>query len=168
MTERFFPDNFPAPDEYLLELGRITALWGSLESSIDLAISKLSGFGESSNWRFHVLIAHSNFKQRVDILETLCHGLQDDHPHLKKYKQTIKLIIQVQSKRNYYLHNGVFLNEENGKVYTSNLSARGKLKTDIKEVSVKDLRTVSENIHLTLLSIHELITQVKYNPVWER
>lgn len=163
-----FPENFPAPDEHLLELGRITALWGALESSVNNAINYLSGIAPQDRWRVSVLTAHYNFKQKVDIIETLCNEMQKAFPNLSMYPETIKLITKAQSMRNHYSHNGLSLNDETGKVETSSIKARGILKTDVKPVNVSDLKAVSAKIHLALLSLHELITQKKYPPVWER
>lgn len=53
----------------------------------------------------------------------------------------------------------MFYNDETGKVETSNIKARGTLKTDVKPVNVTDLKNVSAKIHLAILSIHQLITQ---------
>lgn len=163
-----FPDNFPAPDEYLLELGRITALWGSLESAVNNAINYLSGIDKSDHWRVSVLTAHSNFKQRVDIIKTLCHQLQEMFPNLAMHPETTKLIEQAQKRRNHFLHNGLFYDESTGKVQTTKIEARGVLKTQVQNVSVSELKEVSAKIHLALLSLHELITQKRYEPVWER
>lgn len=168
MTKITFPENCPAPDDYLLELGRITALWGSLETSVNNAINYLSGIEKSDHWRVSILTAHSNFKQRVDIIKTLCHELQNQFPNLAMYKETAKLIESAQSKRNYYLHNGLFFNEENCQVKTTSIQARGVLRTNVKNVNLSELKDVSAKIHLALLSIHELLTQKKYPPVWEK
>ena len=75
MTKIKFSKNFPAPEEYLTELGRITALWGALEQSVNNTINFLSGLEVQDHWRVAVLTAHSNFKQRVDIIDTLCNEL---------------------------------------------------------------------------------------------
>lgn len=163
-----FPENFPAPLDYLIELGRITALWGGLESSVNVALNKLSGIDDIDGWRIHVLTVHSNFKQKVDAIETLCHKMQEQFPSLKMYKNTIQAINKAQSKRNHFLHNGLFLNSETGLVETSSMQARGILKTKVETVTLNDLKNVSALIHLALLSIHELVTGVKYPPVWER
>ena len=90
-----FPDNFPVPDEYLLELGRITVLWGSLESSVNHAINYLSGIKPEDRWRVSVLTAHSNFKQRVDIIETLCNELQKTFPNLSMYFITLGVFVNI-------------------------------------------------------------------------
>jgi len=162
------PQNWPAPDEYLIELGRISALWGSLESNVNIAISKLAGYEETLDWRAATLTVHSNFKQRVDILSTLCDELQYEYPHISAYKIVIAKIKKVQTRRNRYAHNAIYFNEETGKVETSFMSARGKLKITIEEVNIDDLKAISADIHEVMLDLHHLITQVRYSPVWKR
>lgn len=158
-----FPENFPAPDDYLLELGRITALWGSLEFSVNNAINYLSGIESQNHWRVAVLTAHSNFRQKVNMVQTLCHELQETFPNLSMYPETIKLIESAQKKRNHYFHNGLFLNNETKKVQTASMQAHGVLRMKIQNVSVSELKDISLEIHLALLSFHELITQKKYS-----
>ena len=168
MSKYDFPNNWPAPNEYLIEMGRIMSLWGCLESNINLAISKLAGYEATMDWRAAVLTAHSNFNQRVDILATLCDELQKEFEHLSKYKPVIDKIRKVQAQRNKYAHNSIFLNEESQKVETASMTARGKLKTKIEQVSIDDLRQVSADIHMAMLALHKLITQKEYPPIWER
>lgn len=152
----------------MVELGRITALFGNLESNVNLSISKLAGYEGTLDWRASVLTAHSNFKQRVDILSTLCDELQHEYVHLSGYKKVVEKIKKVQIKRNKYSHNSIYLNEETGKVITCSLSARGKLKTNVEVVQLKELRQISAQIHEVMLDLHHLITKVRYPPMWER
>lgn len=162
------PDNWPAPKEYLLELGRISALWGSLENSINLAISKLAGYKAIYDFRAAILTAHANFKQRVDILGALCDQLKEEYPHLKSHDKVIALIVKAQSKRNKYMHNGIYYNEETQQVETTSLSARGKLKIAIEAVTLADLIEISAAIHEAMCALHGLVTQKQINPIWER
>jgi len=168
MPVRELPQDWPLPTEYLVELGRVFALWGSLESSMNLAISKLAGFSETLDWRALVLTAHSNFQQRVDVVATLCSELQHEYPHLKDYEAVITAIRKVQKKRNIFAHNSLFLNEDSGRVETASMTARGALKTDVRPVHVHELKELNAQIHQTLLDLHHLITQVRYPPIWER
>jgi len=55
----------------------------------------------------------------------------------------IKKIRKVQTQRNRYAHNSIFLNEESNKVETTSMTARGKLKTKVIEVSIDDLKQVT-------------------------
>lgn len=168
MNKYNFPENWPAPNEYMLELGRISVLWGSLEQSVNLAISKLAGYEAIYDYRAAILTAHSNFKQRVDIISTLCEQLEKEHPHLKSYKKVINKIESAQNGRNKFMHNGISVNEETGKVETARLTARGKLQTKIEEVNLSDLEKVTANIHEAMLALHGLITKAIYPPIWER
>lgn len=65
MSEESLLLDLPMPDDYLIELGKITVMYGHLESTVDQAISKLSGFSASLDWRISILLAHANFQQRV-------------------------------------------------------------------------------------------------------
>ena len=168
MTKINFPENFPAPEKYLLELGRVTALWGALEQSVNNAINYLSGLEQQDHWRIAVLTAHSNFRQRVDIIDTLCYELHPHFPNLSNYEKTTKLVRSAQKMRNHFFHNGLFFNEENQKVQTLSLSARGSLKTNTREVNLTELKELAGKIHESMLSLHGLITGKYYPPVWER
>tara|TARA_R110000851_G_scaffold160924_1_gene304299 strand:+ start:3391 stop:3915 length:525 start_codon:yes stop_codon:yes gene_type:complete len=161
------PDNWPLPNEFLSELGRISVLFGLLESNVNLAISKLSGYDGVLDWRSAVTTAHANFKQRVEILETLLHELHDEYPSLKEYSSIIKDLKAVQAGRNKYSHNIMGFDEYTGKVQLSSLSARGTLKPKVENVSIDDLKDLSARIHLTHLSLHALITGAQYQPIWE-
>ncbi|TKB05548.1 hypothetical protein [Desulforhopalus sp. IMCC35007] len=167
MTKIHFPENFPVPDEFLIELGRATALWGTLEKTVDHTINYLSGLEPHDHWRVAVLTAHSNFKQKVDIIDTLCSELQKQYPNLSSYRETTKLVRSSQKKRNHFFHNGIGFDEETGKVMTSSLSARGTFKTQVRDVNISELREFAGKIHESLLSLHGLITGKYYPPVWE-
>jgi len=169
MMDRQLPDDWPLPSQYLTELGRITTLFGSLESAVNISISKLAGYQGVLDWRSAVVTAHANFKQRIDILETLCHELHDEgnYHHLKSYKKVLENIKQVQLKRNRYMHNALSFDSESGDVASSSLSARGKLLPRVDRVTIEELRELSAQVHLAMLNLHELITQKKYPPVWE-
>lgn len=161
-------DNWPAPNEYLLELGRITALWGSLEHSVNAAISKFAGYEAVYDFRAAIMTAHANFKQRLDILGSLCDQLKNEYPHLKAYEKTISLIVKAQNRRNKYMHNGIFYNEQTKQVEIASLSARGKLKTNVERVTVEDLQATSAAIHEALCALYGLVTQHMVKPMWER
>ena len=168
MKNNKLPENWPAPNEYLLELGRISALWGSLEHSMNLAISKFAGYQAVYDFRAAILTAHANFKQRLDMLGALCDQLKEEYPHLKAHDKVISLIGKAQAKRNKYMHNGIFYNEETKRVEIASLSARGILKTSIEEVTLADLKEVSATIHEALCALHGLVTQKQIQPIWER
>ena len=163
-----FPNAWPLPDEYLIELGRISTLFSSLDATVNVSISSLSGYQETLDWRSAVLTAHANFKQRLDILETLCHALHFDFPHLTGYDEVIKKIKKAQTGRNKFAHQTLVYDPDSEKVTASSLSARGQIKPTVKTVTVKQLREISAQIHLAILALHELVTKARITPVWER
>ncbi len=61
-------DGWPMADGYLIELGRITALWSVLESLLGLFIGKLAGFNDDADPPAFTLVTHSSFPQRLDML----------------------------------------------------------------------------------------------------
>ncbi|MDD2893652.1 MAG: hypothetical protein PHF20_06940 [Halothiobacillaceae bacterium] len=167
LTDNLAKD-FPIPDQYLIELGRITALWGSLEASLNLGIGKLAGFDNLSDPTAFILLAHSSFPQRLDILSALCIELSPYAPHLKDCSVVIGQLKTAQSKRNRYSHNALYYDKDNDSCVLSIGSARGKLKFESSKVSIAEIREVSECIHVAILSLHKLITQASYPPIWER
>jgi len=162
------PENWPAPNEFLLELGRISALWGSLEDTVNLAISKFAGYDAIYDYRSAIMTAHANFKQRIDMLGALCDQLKEEHPHLIAHNEVISLINKAQAKRNKFMHNAIIYKEETKRVEIAYLSARGKLKTSIEEVTLVDLKEVSASIHVAMCAITGLVAQKKIYPLWER
>lgn len=157
------PKDWPLPNEILLELGRISVLYQQLESYINFAISKLSGYSGSLDWRSAIVTAHANTKQRIEILETLCHELKEEYPQLSNYEKVIKSIKSVQSGRNKYAHNTISVNEETNHLELTSLRARGKLKPIHESVSLHNLKDLSARIHTTQLDLHQLITGVSYS-----
>ncbi len=125
MKEYNFPESWPLPDEYLIELGRIFSLWGSLEQTINMAISKLAGYEETYDWRAAVMTAHSNFTQRVDILSTLCDELKTEFPHLSECPKVVGKIKAVQSQRNHYAHGIITFDKETSCVTTAKCGGPG-------------------------------------------
>lgn len=160
--------DWPLPEEFLIEIGRLSALWGSLEGALNFSIGKLSGFDDLSDPIPFILTVHSSFPQRLDILGALCEQRLAGYPHLKSYKEIISKIKAAQALRNRYVHNVISKNPDTGKFELAVGSARQSLKTSITEVTVADIHKACQEVHLAGLALHELITQKKYRPVWER
>lgn len=162
------PQNWPLPDEYMLEIGRLSANFSVMESGVNIAIGKLMGYEGVHDWRAAVVVAHLNFKQRVDMLETLCHELHDEFPALADYAKVMSDIKKAQNGRNRFLHQSLLYDKKSGTVSSVSLSARGQMKPRIDAVSLQDIQRVSAESHLATLSLHQLITGSKYAPIWER
>jgi len=163
-----FPDNWPVPNEYLLELGRMTVMWGSLEAHINLAISKFLGYEEALDLRSVIVTAHSTFQQRVHVVGALCEYLAPKHPSLKLYKSVISKLEAAQKARNKFAHNSIYRNEDTGKIETVYATARGSLKLHAEIVELNDLKEVTAKIHEATCSLYELVTGKEMKPLWER
>lgn len=168
MSTNKFNDNWPAPNEILLELGRMTTLWGTLESAVDVTISKLAGYESPLDVRAFILVAQSNFQQRVDIISTLCEQLSKDFPNLTGYEKVIKKIQSAQKSRNKYAHNAIITNPETGNTEVAYASARGALKINMEIVRVNDIRETIAKIHEATCMLHTLVTGKEMRPIWER
>ena len=163
-----FPNGWPAPDEYLTELGRMTALWGSLEAATVVAFGKLAGYIDTLDMRAVIVTAHMNFQQRVDAIAALCEQLVPASPNLGDYESTVKLLKAAQKARNKFSHNGLTYDEETEKVSVTYATARGSLRLHMDVVHLADIKEASAKIHESLISLHALVTGVRYEPIWAR
>jgi len=161
-------NNRPIPDEYMVELGRVSVLYGVLENVVNIAISKLAGYSGVYDYRSAIMLAHSNFHQRVDILTTLFEQSVSEHPHLKGYEEVIRLIKKAQKGRNKFIHSSLGCDPDNGNVQLSSMSARGSLKTKVVTVYIKELIEVSAVIHEATCALHTVITGNEVKPLWDR
>jgi len=161
-------DGWPLADDYLIELGRITALWGCLDSFLTMSVEKLAGFNEFNDPTPFILLAHTNFPQRLDMLGALCERLAPMHPNLNGHQEVISSIKTAQKLRNKFIHNGMSLDEASGKVCMGVGSARGTLKVSTETVKLSDLRKVSMAIHQASLDLYALVLKRTMPPIWER
>ena len=163
-----FKDDWPMPNDFMLEIGRLSATWGALESTVNIAIGKLSGFEEPYDYRVAILLAHANFKQRVDILETLFEQGSKEHNKLQNYEPVIKVIKNAQTGRNKFIHGVLSFNEDKDRMELTRFSARGKMKVSIDPVSINDIKEVTAKNHEAMCQLYSIITGVKTLPIWER
>lgn len=163
-----FRDSWPAPNDYLLEIGRMTSLWGTLESYVNMAISKFAGFEGTLDDRVLIMVAHSNFQQRVDIISSLCAWLTPEYPELKDYKGVISKLKAAQKARNRFAHNAIVKHYNSEDVTMNQASARGSLKTTTEVVRVDDIKEATALIHEGMCSLYALVTGKELKPLWDR
>ena len=161
-------DSWPLPDEYLVEIGRVSSLWATLESFLNICIGKLAGFNEQGNPSAFILINHSSFPQRLDILSTFCEQYCHEHINLKEYKSVVSKIRTAQTLRNKYAHNGMSLNQETKKAEMPIGSARGKLKVSVESVDIADIRRAVIAIDEAQNALYKMVFKEDYGPVWKR
>jgi hypothetical protein len=160
---------WPLPDTYLVEIGRVTALWSSLEGFLNICVGKLAGFNEMGDPKPFILVSHSSFPQRLDMLGALCEHLAPDFPHLRDHKATITALRAAQRERNKWAHNGLGPGERPGEIVMTIGSARGIVKTNVVTVTVADIRRATIAIHEAIGSLYKLVLQRDLlTPPWQR
>lgn len=162
-----FDKGWPLPDDVLLELGRMTALWPSLETTINIGIGKLMGYDQVLDTRSVIVLAHANFQQRIDIFESLCEQLAPEYPTLSDYKAVCNRVKGAQKARNKYAHNAI-TRDENGQLGLSYASARGTLKLNVEIVRINEIKEATAKIHEACCAVHSLVTGQRVSPIWER
>lgn len=160
--------DWPAPDSYLLELGRLTAMWTALEATTDICLGKLAGFNDLNDPRPFTLIKHSSFPQKLQSIGALCEHLLPNHPHLDGYQKVISTLKVAQKQRNTYTHNAFGVNPDTGKVDMAVGSARGKIKTEVREITIGAIREATASVHLASIELMNLILNQGHKPIWQR
>lgn len=159
--------DWPLPDDYLKEVGRISVLWSSLESFLHIFIGKLAGFDINDPKPF-IMINHSSFPQKLDMFSALCEQVVSDYPRLINYQDVVAKLKAAQQQRNKFLHNVMALNPESGKVEMPVGSARGKLKLRLESIEIADFRKTVIAIDEAQAGLHQLMTGKEQKPVWKR
>lgn len=131
--------NWPLPDAYLIELGRIVSLWTVTEKILALFLAKMSGF-DPEDARGIIIFNNHTIPQKIDALGCLIELYIEGHPQLKDYPDALSKLRKAQSSRNKYVHSSLYYETEQNKVLISFATTRGKLKTTSDEVELVDLK----------------------------
>lgn len=151
------PSGSPLPDAFLVELGRVSAMWASLEQLLNLCIGKLAGFNVTKEPTAYIILVHSAFPQRLHMFGALCEQLQPHAANLTNYKTVIAGIETAQKKRNRFVHNGISHDPDTGNYLLSEGSARGKLKLSLSPVTPQEINAVSKDIQKAMKSLYQLV-----------
>ena len=135
------------PQEWLIELGKITQSWVNFEMLLNLLLGKLAGFDQPFETIPSILITHSSFPQRLDMFAALCESKLPDYPKLANYREVLILARTAQSSRNKFTHNQIGVAGcAPGHGQVGKVSARGKLKQELEAISLDDLRKTTNLI----------------------
>ena len=99
----FDPSRTTLPEPYLIALGRVTYLWSSLEGILNMAIAKLLDIGLYDP-KSAIITTHMSWPQRMDMVESMCEFLNEQHPHLKRFSEIKPKLKKAQEGRNKLLH----------------------------------------------------------------
>jgi hypothetical protein len=160
--------NWPLPEEVCTELGRMQALWSALETALLIFISKLSGFNDNNDMRPYILLAHTSFQQKIEILSSLCDYLATQFPSLSNYSDVISKLKLAQKHRNMFTHQHIIFNPDTQELELATGSSRGKLKTDVRKFSIEEIKKAIIDIDEANAALYEMITNKKLKPVWKK
>jgi hypothetical protein len=118
--------------------------------------------------RAFILVTHSSFPQRLDILAALCEQSVHAFPTLKGYEAVVQKLRQAQKLRNDFMHYGMSKNLESGHVEMAKGTARGNVKVGVEKITIADLRRASMAIHESQLALYKLVLRKDIAPIWER
>ena len=159
---------WPMPDSYLIEIGRISALWAGLEFFLNTCLGKLAGFDELNDPKPSILVYHSSFPQKLDMLGSLCEHLLPGYPYLSEYSSVISKLRAAQKARNTYLHNSLVQDPDTGKMMMPTASFRGKVDAAVRPVSLGDIRRASVAIDDAQRALYKLVLRRDIPSVEER
>lgn len=151
-----------------MEIGRVASLWATLESFLNFCIGKLAGFNDLNDPKDFILVTHSSFPQRLDILSALSEQLDQEFPNLKGYEATVQRLRQAQKLRNDFMHYGMSKNLESGQIEIAKGTARGSVKVSVERVTISDIRRASMAIHEATLALYKLVLHQDIAPIWTR
>ena len=146
------------PDEYLIEIGRVTTRWAILEGTLDLCLMKLAG-KEIADPRSMIIFNHMAFPMKLDILGAFVSELLPQYPGLSGHPSVHQLLKQAQEKRNLVTHSTWGKDEQTSEVTVGRLSARGKLKMSIQPISVAEIRSAADLITKAAQSLYSLVVK---------
>ena len=160
--------NWPLPEKVCTELGRMQALWSSTESALLMFIGKLAGFDNLYDMRPYILLNHTTFQQKLDILGSLCDHLMKEFPSLSKYREVISKLKIAQKHRNTFTHQNVTFNLETKELEIATGSTRGKLKTNVRKIDIEEIKRAIIDIDEANAALYELVFKKKLKPVWQK
>ncbi|MCB0730846.1 MAG: hypothetical protein KDC88_07415 [Ignavibacteriae bacterium] len=160
--------NWPLPEKACTEIGRMHALWNSMENTLSLLIGKLAGYNDIKDMRPYILLNHTTFQEKLDIFGSLCDFLKSDYPHLSKYPQVISKLKTAQKQRNIFTHQTFIYNVEKDELELATSSTRGKLKTNVRIINVEEIKKAIIDIDEANVAMYELILFRKLKPVWKK
>lgn len=151
------------PNEYLIEIGRVTVRWAFLESILDLCLIKLAGLNVQHSTSL-VIFNHMTFPLKIDVLGALITERKPFYKFLEAYASDVEpLLKKAQEKRNTFIHSKWGLTS-NGEVHISRIQARGALKTSVRPIALEEIEAASSLIYDAAEALHDLVTNTKYQP----
>lgn len=160
--------DWPLPEEVCTELGRMQALWGTMESALLMFIGKLAGFQDLYDMRPHILLNNTTFQQKLEIFSSLCDYLMKKNPPLSKYPDVVSKLKTAQKHRNTFTHQNIIFNPDTKELELATSSTRGKLKTDVRKINIEEIKRAIIDIDEAYEALYELVFNKKIKPMWKK
>lgn len=154
------------PEGFLTELGRVVVIWSSLENLLDLVLTKLAGI-DVYDPRGVILFTHLSMPQKLDTLGALGEQLASNYPNLKDLPESITKIRTAQKLRNDLVHNALTYSDEDGQLEMPVGSARGKLKAEVRKISLVDIKRAVVEISTAQRHLYKVVFQQEIPHPWE-
>jgi hypothetical protein len=151
----FDPSQATLPDEYLIAIGRVSYIWGVLESSMDFPLAKLSGLDRDDDPRPAIMVTHMSWPQRMDTLETFVSLLSSEYEYLQRFSEVKPILKKAQEGRNRIVH--ARWGRQDSSITIAKMTARGKLKVSIEPISVQEIDSIFNDIGIAGVELIKLI-----------
>ena len=147
------------PAEYLTEIGRVTVRWNLLESYLNFTLIKFLG-KDFTEPRSHIVFTHMAVPQKLDALSALVNEIVESHPKTSAplnaaYRRAAPLLKEAQRLRNDITHAKWSVGDD-GSVKANKVSARGKLKFELRTMSIDEVIAASNAIYDAAEALYEM------------
>lgn len=154
------------PEVFLTELGRLVVIWSSLENFLDIVLTKLAGL-DTYDPRGLILFTHLSMPQKLDALGALGEQLAPEHPNLNALPESIAKLRAAQKLRNDLIHNPLTYSSEDGHLEMPVGTARGKLKAEVRKVSLVDIKRAVVEISTAQRHLYKVVFKREISHPWE-
>jgi hypothetical protein len=97
------------------------------------------------------------FPLKLDIFGTMVNELLPNYPRLESYKEVLAQIREAQTARNTIVHSKWGMTEDGKSVEIAQMTARGKLKTSVRIITLDELRRTGELIGKASINLYKLV-----------
>jgi hypothetical protein len=102
------------PDEMLVELGRIVALWTAVNELLDAALERLAGMDQYMEARSGRGFRRAPFIQRLQVFSDYCGQLALEFPYLRAYRVVMEKLKAAHALHKRYVQSRILFNPETG------------------------------------------------------
>jgi predicted NUDIX family NTP pyrophosphohydrolase len=127
---------------------------------------KVSGF-EINDTRGAILFEHLSMPQKLDTLGSLGHELSMQYSNLKDLPKAISNIRSAYKLRNDFVHHSLTLSDEGDYLEMPVASARGKLKAEVKKVTLVNLKRAVIEISNAQRGLYKVLFQQELKEPWQ-